>query len=541
MVNYWFKNAIIYSLDVETFCDSNGDGIGDFPGLISRMDYLASLGITCLWLLPFYPSPNRDNGYDVKDYYGIDSRLGDSGDFVRFMEKAEQCGIRVIIDMVINHTSIEHPWFQEARQNKNNKYRDFYVWSDKPLKHHEAELTFGGEENSMWTFDETAGQYYLHRFYKEQPELNIMNPAVRSEILKIMGYWLSHGVGGFRIDAAAILIEPFGIRNAEEKELVKFLDEMRDFLMARKTDAILLAEVNIKPKEMKVYLSGEDRMHMIFNFYINQHLFLSLAMQDSGPLVKAFRNVPELDDTHQWLNFLRHHDELTLGLLSHEQRKIIYQKFGPKKEMQIYDRGIRRRIAPMVDSDPEKLRLFYSLLFSIPGVPLIRYGDEIGMGDDLSLEGRLSVRTPMQWDNTRNGGFSGTKAETIMPVIDSGPFGYKEVNVMNAQSHSQSLLNWLQKCIVLRKQCPEIGLGRYQFHNLHAKLLVHSCEVNENKVFFIHNLSARKQSINVKSFIKDGSAAIHLFGSRRIESIEKKITIEPFEYHWWRIIKTTDK
>jgi maltose alpha-D-glucosyltransferase/alpha-amylase len=312
MKYHWYQNTIVYSLDVETFYDANGDGIGDFQGLIDKLDYLAALGITCIWLLPFFPSPNRDNGYDIKDYYNVDERLGCLGDFTQLMDKAQVFGIKILIDLVVNHTSIEHPWFRQAKRSRNNRYRNYYVWSDEPLVFDSVELSFSGEENTMWTFDDEAGQYYLHRFYKEQPDLNIMNPEVRGEILKIMGFWLKMGVSGFRIDAAPIIIEPHGIKGGEKEELEKIFEEMRSFLTSRKTDAILLAEANVKPAEVQTYLNGESRMHMIFNFYLNQHLFLGLTQGKAQPLIKAFSQLPHLQPDCQWLNFLRHHDELTL-------------------------------------------------------------------------------------------------------------------------------------------------------------------------------------------------------------------------------------
>jgi maltose alpha-D-glucosyltransferase/alpha-amylase len=538
MKYHWYQNAIIYSLDVEAFYDSDNDGIGDFQGLIDKLDYLAALGITCIWLIPFFPSSNRDNGYDVKDYYNVDSRLGCLGDFSQLMDKANVYGIKVIIDLVVNHSSIEHPWFREARKNRDSKYRNFYVWSDKPIAFERTDLSLVGEENTMWTYDEQAGQYYLHRFYKEQPDLNIMNQDVRDEVLKIMGFWLDLGVSGFRIDAAAIIIEPYGIQNAEKKDLEKFFEEMRSFLAARKTDAILLAEANISPKEVTIYMKGETRMHMLFNFYVNQHLFLALARQNKTPLQQALGKMPSLTSSEQWLNFLRHHDELTLEKLKEHEKHELFEVFGPDPNMQIYERGIRRRLAPMLNGDLHLLKFCYSILFSLPGVPLIRYGDEIGMGDNLSFKGRDSVRTPMQWTAEENGGFSKAKHGAMLKkVIDEGDYGYKKVNVLDAQSDSSSLLNWIERLISIRKQCPEIGAGRLQMIETDNKyLFIHHFQSEHGDLWFVHNFSEQEIIFNTNDHKPDTKRWVHIFGSRDIHQKETIIEVEAFGFHWWRSI-----
>jgi maltose alpha-D-glucosyltransferase / alpha-amylase len=535
----WYKNAIIYSLDIEYFYDSNHDGIGDFRGLIDKLDYLAALGITCLWILPFFPSSNRDNGYDVTDYYNVDPELGCLGDFTQLVDKANVYGIKIIIDLVVNHTSIEHPWFQEARRNPKSRYRDYYVWSDEPEDFEIAELVFVGEENTMWTYDEVAKQYYLHRFYKEQPDLNIMNADVRDEILKIMGFWLSLGVSGFRVDAAAIIIESYGMKGAEKEELERFFEEMRSFLAARKTDAILLAEANINPADVKVYMRGETRMHMMFNFFTNQHLFLSLARENAGAIKKAMDQVPTASASEQWLNFLRHHDELTLEKLSEEEKKEIFKRFGPRSHMQIYDRGIRRRLAPMVKGDPQMLRLCYSLLMSLPGVPMIRYGDEIGMGDDLSLEGRDAVKTPMQWTSEPNGGFSRAEdGEFIKTIIGRGPFAYKKINVLDAQSNADSLLNWIERLIGIRKQCPEIGTGKLEVMDSgDDRLLLHHFKSPHGDLWFAHNFSKQKLSFDQSKHIETGKKWVQVFGSHQPENNGSKFSIAPHGFHWWRTIR----
>ncbi len=458
MQQSWYQNAIFYALDVETFYDSKNDGIGDLQGLIEKLDYIANLGATCLWLLPFYPSPNRDNGFDVMDYYNVDQRLGTLDDFVKMLKKAAQLGIRVVIDLVVNHTSHEHPWFQEARKDRSSPFREFYVWSDHPLEYEKDHLMLQGEENTIWTYDEEAGQYYLHRFYKEQPDLNIVNKKVQQEILKIMSFWLRLGVSGFRIDAASMLVEPYGLKGADRDDLFHFINEMRDFGESIRPDVLLLAEVNAAPKEMEVFFSNNERMNMVFNFFINQHLFLSVTTGNKHHLEDALRELPQLHEKNQWLQFLRQHDELNLKLLSQQEQQILLEKLAPDPEMRIYGFGIRRRLAPIANGNLKLIRLLYSLMFSLPGCPLIRYGDEIGMGEDLSLPGRSSVRTPMQWSSEKNGGFSSAPAEQLVhPVISGGEFGYEKINVETARQQPGSLLNWIGQLIRIRKQCPEIS------------------------------------------------------------------------------------
>ncbi|RYY93884.1 MAG: trehalose synthase, partial [Chitinophagaceae bacterium] len=396
MEEAWYRNAIFYSLDVETFCDGNGDGTGDFTGLTAKLEYLHGLGIDCIWLLPFYPSPNRDNGYDVMDYYNVDGRLGSLGDFALFLNKAERLGIRVLVDLVVNHTSVRHPWFRAARRAPEGPLRDFYVWRKEPLPHDKKDLMFEGEEDRVWTWDKKARRYYLHRFYREQPDLNIGNPLVRAEILKIVAYWLRLGVHGFRIDATQALIETYGMKGFTRKEGLRFIGELQDHARSLRADVLLLAEVNAGVPGMSPFLEGGRRMHMLFNFYINQHLFLSLATGRKAALQRALEKLPQLPPGQQWLQFLRHHDELNLRLLKPAGQERVFAAFAPAEEMRIYGFGIRRRLAPLFGGDGPALRLAYSLLFSMPGAPLLRYGDEIGMGENLALPGRASVRTPMQ-------------------------------------------------------------------------------------------------------------------------------------------------
>jgi maltose alpha-D-glucosyltransferase / alpha-amylase len=414
----WYKNAVLYCLDVEKYMDADGDGIGDFEGLNRRLEYLHGLGVTCLWLQPFYPSPNRDNGYDVADYYGVHPKHGSPGDFVEFMNHCHSLGMRVIVDLVVNHSSIDHPWFQSARASSKSLHRDWYVWADERPKNHEKGVVFPGVQRSTWTFDDAAGMWYFHRFYEHQADLNTHHPAVRAEIMKIMGYWLELGVSGFRMDAVPFLIERKGADIATaSKQDFKLLHDMRDFLAWRGRSAIMLAEANVPPEESLKYF-GEygDNLQMMLNFPVNQRLWYALATADTGPLRWALQHTAKRPPDAQWVNFLRSHDECDLGRLSAEQRAEVFAALAPDKRMQLYDRGIRRRMAPMLGGDQRRIELAFSLLFSLPGTPMIQYGDEIGMGDDLELDERECARTPMQWTSEKHGGFS-CGERTVRPVI----------------------------------------------------------------------------------------------------------------------------
>jgi len=379
----WYKNAVIYCLSVATFMDANGDGIGDFAGLMRRLDYLHGLGVTAIWLMPVQASPGKDDGYDVSDYYNVDSRYGTLGDFVEFTHAAKQRGIRVIIDLVVNHTSNQHPWFRHARRDPHSKYRDWYVWSQKKPRDANRGMVFPGVQKSTWTYDRQARAWYFHRFYDFQPDLNTSNPHVQAEILKIMGFWIQLGVSGFRVDAVPFVISKKGAGVRKPVEQYDILRAIREFLQWREGDSIILAEANVLPDtDMEYFGSDGDRMHMMFNFQVNQHLFYALAASDSRPLAQALAATKPRPATAQWGLFLRNHDELDLGRLAPEQAKAVFKAFGPEPRMQLYDRGIRRRLAPMLGGDRRRIELAYSLMFTLPGTPVIRYGDELGMGDE---------------------------------------------------------------------------------------------------------------------------------------------------------------
>jgi len=402
-----YKNGVFYCLSVGTYMDANADGVGDFKGLLRRLDYLHGLGITAIWLMPFQPSPMRDDGYDISDYYGVDPRYGTLGDFVEFTHGCKQRGIRVVIDLVVNHTSDQHPWFREARRSKDSQYRDWYVWSDKKPARANTGMVFPGVQKSTWTRDKEAGAWYFHRFYDHQPDLNTSNPFVQAEILKIMGFWIQLGVSGFRMDAVPFVIATKGAKVRKPIEQYDMLRSFREFLQWRQGNAIILAEANVLPEtDMEYFGHDGDRMHMMFNFHVNQHLFYALAAADSRPLAKSLAATKPRPATAQWGLFLRNHDELDLGRLTKAQREAVFKAFGPDKGMQLYDRGIRRRLAPMLGGDRRRLELAYSLMCTLPGTPVIRYGDEIAMGDNLDLPERNCARTPTQWSTEPHAGFT---------------------------------------------------------------------------------------------------------------------------------------
>jgi maltose alpha-D-glucosyltransferase / alpha-amylase len=543
MINdLWYKNAIIYCLSVGSYMDANGDGIGDFTGLMRRLDYLHGLGITAIWLMPFQVSPHKDDGYDVSDYYGVDPRYGTLGDFVEFAHAAKQRGIRVLIDLVINHTSDQHQWFQEARRDPNSKYRNWYVWSDKKPANANEGMVFPGVQKSTWTFDKEAKAWFFHRFYDFQPDLNTSNPEVQAELLKIMGFWIQLGVCGFRMDAVPFIISTKGADIKKPKEQYDMLRGFREFLQWRQGDCIVLGEANILPKtDMEYFGDDGDRLHMMFNFQVNQHLFYALASADTRPLAKAMQATKPRPATAQWGLFLRNHDELDLGRLTDEQRQTVFAAFGPDKDMQLYDRGIRRRLAPMFDGDQRRLELAYSLLFTLPGTPVIRYGDELGMGDNLCLPERNCARTPMQWSNEPQAGF--TKSDKPhCPVISGGPYGYDHVNAAIQRRHPESLLNWTERIIRMRKEVPEIGWGDFTVIDAgDPAVLVMRYDWRNNSVLFVHNFDAKPREIAFSVGLKGdehGKLLINLLAedhSRADGRSRHRLVIEAYGYRWYRV------
>jgi maltose alpha-D-glucosyltransferase/alpha-amylase len=533
----WYKNAVIYCLDVAKYVDANGDGVGDFAGLTRRLDYLAGLGVTCIWLQPFYPSPNRDNGYDVSQHYGVDPKAGTFGELVEFMNHAEQLGLRVIVDLVVNHTSDRHPWFQAARKDPKSPYRDWYVWSKKRPVDYNKGMVFPGVQKATWTRDPVAGEFYFHRFYDFQPDLNTENPAVRNEILRIMGFWLQLGVCGFRMDAVPFLISRKGHHTTPRKDY-EFLHEMRDFLQWRRRDAVLLAEANVPPSESMEYFGDlGDRLQMMLNFPVNQRVFYALATADLKPLITALEATKRRPEAAQWVHFLRSHDELDLGRLTASQREKVFAAFGPSKDMQLYGRGIRRRFAPMVDNDRRRLELAYSLLFTLPGTPMLQYGDEIGMGDDLSLPERESARTPMQWSGERNGGFS-TARRTVRPVISDPIYGYKRVSVEAQRRDPQSLLNWMERKIRMRRECPEISWGDWRILETNADdVLVMEYTWRGHSLIVLHNFADKPRAVRIPVATAGTPTLIDLLWTNDSQAEGRghhEIELEPYGYRWFR-------
>ena len=542
MINdLWYKNAVIYCLSVGTFMDANADGIGDFQGLMRRLDYLHGLGITAIWMMPFQSSPCRDDGYDIADYYGVNSRHGTLGDFVEFTHGAKQRGIRVIIDLVVNHTSDQHSWFKEARSDPNSKYRDWYIWSDKKPTHANTGMVFPSVQKSTWSYDKEARAWYFHRFYDFQPDLNTLNPHVQSEILKIMGFWIQLGVSGFRMDAVPFVISTKGPRVKKPVEQYDMLRLLREFLQWREGDSIILAEANVLPEtDMEYFGKDGDRMHMMFNFQVNQNLFYALAASDCRPLVKALKATKPRPATAQWGLFLRNHDELDLGRLTDDQRQRVFESFGPDEEMQLYKRGIRRRLAPMLNGDRRRIELAYSLMFTLPGTPVIRYGDEIGMGDDLKLPERNCARTPMQWSTEPHAGF--TKSDKpVVPVISNGAYGYQHINAAEQRRDPNSLLNWTERIIRMRKEVPEVGWGDFEVLTTRdPAVLAIRYDWRNNAVLFVHNLDAVPREVEFSTGLRGDEARllINLLTedhSRAGGDGKHHLLLEAYGYRWYRV------
>jgi len=545
MINdLWYKNAIIYCASVATYMDANGDGVGDFQGLMRRLDYLHGLGVTAVWLMPFQISPHRDDGYDISDYYGVDPRYGTLGDFVEFTHSAKQRGIRVLIDLVVNHTSNEHHWFKDARRSPTSKHRDWYIWSKKKPARADRGMVFPGVQKTTWTYDDAAKAWYFHRFYDFQPDLNTANPEVQAEILKIMGFWVQLGVSGFRMDAVPFVIASKGANVKRPAEHYDMLRQFREFMQWRQGDCVILGEANVLPRsDMNYFGTAGDRMHMMFNFQANQHLFYALAAADSRPLAVALDATRTRPPTAQWGMFLRNHDELDLGRLTGKQRQTVFDAFGPDKDMQLYDRGIRRRLASMLDGDQRRLQMAYSLLFTLPGTPVIRYGDEIGMGDDLSLPQRDAARTPMQWSNEPNGGFT-KSAKPVLPVISGGPYGFENINAAIQRRDPESLLNWTERIIRMRKEVPEIGWGDFAIIKCaDPAVLIMRYDWRNNSVLFIHNLDSKPREIKFSAGLRASNAAagrllVNLLSedhSRSDKQGRHRLVIEGYGYRWFRV------
>lgn len=451
----WHRNATVYQVDPSLFKDGNGDGCGDFAGLRSRLDHLRLLGADCLWLMPFYRSPFRDGGYDVTDHLDVDPRFGDITDFIAMLERAEELGIRVIVELVAQHTSDQHPWFQQARRDRSSRYRDYYVWSDEPVDTGFGSA-FPGIEDGIWTWDEDARQYYRHVFYAHQPDLNIANPRVRDEILRIMGFWLRLGVRGFRIDAASHMMRSAAAADPRDGGLW-WLEQMHGYVQQRSPTAILMGEADVGVHQYSEYFKGGRRLTWMLDFWLNNHTFLALARRQAQPLIEAIEQRTAAPGFCSHLQWLRNHDQLDLDQLQPDEREEVFAAFAPEPHMRAYDTGIRRRLAPMLGGDARRIAMAHSLLFSLPGVPIVRYGEEIGMGEDLSRPERLAVRTPMQWSRHRNGGFSGAPLDTLVVApVDDPQYAYARVHVEAQQGVPGSVLSDTQRFVRTRQGMREL-------------------------------------------------------------------------------------
>jgi trehalose synthase len=528
----WWKNAVVYCLDVETFLDADGDGHGDLPGLCERIDYLAGIGVSCIWLMPFYPSTQRDDGYDITDYYGVDPRLGTHGDLVELIRTARDRGIRVIADLVPNHTSAEHPWFRSARTGRESAFHDFYVWADEKPEEKPGDVVFPDRERSNWAYDRKARRWYLHRFYSHQPDLNVANPQVRDEIAQVAGFWLEQGLSGFRLDAVPFLIEPTGMPEGAIGDPHELLRDLRRFMGRRDGASILLGEVNLPPDQLAAFSEGQ--LDMLFAFTVNQALYLSLAREDASPLAGALRALPPVPPECQWAHFVRNHDELTLDKLSDAERDEVFAAFGPEEELQLYGRGLRRRLPGMLGGDQRRMRLVYSLMFSLPGTPVLFYGEEIGMAENLAIDGRYAVRSPMQWSAERHGGFTTADAPGRPPLAD-GPFGFREVNVAAQRRDPHSLLNWIERLIRRRRECPELGWGAWSLlEQDDPAVFAHRADWGDATIVAVHNLAARATEAEL-ALDADG-VLVDLFGAdEHALDGALRLPLQPHDHRWFRL------
>ncbi|MBY5369055.1 maltose alpha-D-glucosyltransferase [Rhizobium leguminosarum] len=533
----WYEEAVIYSIDVEKFADGNGDGIGDFAGLTEKLAYLSELGITCIWLLPFYRSPDRDNGYDVSDFYSINPKVGTLDDFLTFLHGAGEHGIRVIMDLVVNHTSDQHPWFQAARRDDETRYRSYYVWSpDPPPVASGAKSIFPGEVDSLWTYDEVARAYYFHSFYEFQPELNAANPQVREEILRIVDYWIAFGVSGFRLDAAPLIIADKGLEHANPRDPHGILRQIGSYLQSRRSGGVLLGEVNLPPEASDAYFGEGDQLQLLLNFMLACYLFAGFAGEDAASINQGLSLLPEPPPGCAWVNFLRNLDELDFSRVPADLKKNVFDAFAPKEEMRAFGRGIRRRVAPMLNGDQRRTELAFSIIFSLSGPPLIVYGDEIGIGEDLSQPGRNAVRVPMQWSAERNAGFSGANAGKLcQPIVAEGPFSYKKVNVADQSNDPNSLLNGIRRFISLRRNQPIFTKGRLvRLSAEDPAVLVHGFEDAGSLLLLVHNLAGRRIKTEINFGGMQPGKFRDLIGEVEYAgAIQPRLELEPYAYHWF--------
>jgi maltose alpha-D-glucosyltransferase/alpha-amylase len=536
----WYMNAVFYEVHIRAYCDSNSDGKGDLPGLISKLDYIKDLGVDCIWILPMYESPLEDDGYDIADYYQIHSDYGTIHDFKRLVEEAHKRGLKIIADLVLNHTSDQHPWFQASRSDPDSKYRDYYVWSDTDEKYQDARIIFLDTEESNWTYDSKAEKYFWHRFYSSQPDLNYDNPDVREEMLNVMKFWLDMGIDGFRADAVPYLIEREGTNCENLPETHAILKSIRAYLDANYEDKVLLAEANQWPEDVRPYFGDGDEFHMGFHFPVMPRIYMALKKGDASPIHWIMEQTPPIPDNTQWCIFLRNHDELTLEMVTEDERQWMWEKYAPEPRMRL-NLGIRRRLTPLLDNNKDKVMLANALLFSLPGAPIIYYGDEIGMGDNIWLRDRDGVRTPMQWNDSKNAGFSDAAPENLYaPVIDDGHYSYEKVNVASQIEDPNSLLSRMKSLIKLRKMHPIFSIGDYAFLATEqtSLLVIHRSLDNEN-VICVLNLTHEAQILSLDLPCYSGRKMVDLTGRKEYLTIEEhpvEISIKPFGYHWFRIV-----
>ncbi|HEX6964226.1 MAG TPA: maltose alpha-D-glucosyltransferase [Gemmatimonadaceae bacterium] len=541
----WFKDAIIYEIPIKSYRDSNRDGFGDFPGLIDKLDYIQWLGVTCLWLLPFYPSPLRDDGYDISLYEGINPTYGTLDDFKRFLDEAHKRDIRVLTELVINHTSDQHPWFQAARHAPpGSPERDFYVWSDTPERYKDARIIFTDTERSNWTWDPVANAYYWHRFFSHQPDLNFENPRVREEVMKVMRFWFSLGVDGMRLDAVPYLVECEGTNCENLPGTHEVLKELRAALDAEFPGRIFLAEANQWPTDVRPYFGEGDECHMAFHFPLMPRMFMALRREDRSPVVDILSQTPEIPDNCQWALFLRNHDELTLEMVTDEERDYMYQEYAMDPRMRL-NLGIRRRLAPLMDNGRRQMELMNALILSMPGTPILYYGDEIGMGDNVYLGDRNGVRTPMQWNGSWNAGFSEADAAALYsPIIADPVYGYQAVNVAAGERTQTSLLRWMRRMIGVRKQHRAFGRGSFEMLlPENRKVLVYLRRYEDETILCVNNLSRFVQpvEINLQRFV--GSMPVELIGNVPFPAITEQpyfLSLGPHAFYWFRLVPTEE-
>ncbi|MEW6475114.1 MAG: maltose alpha-D-glucosyltransferase [Actinomycetota bacterium] len=538
----WFQRAVFYEVSVRSFYDANGDGTGDLQGLIEKLDYLSWLGVDCLWLLPFYSSPLRDGGYDISDFFTILPEYGKLGDAVRLMEEAHRRGIRIIADLVVNHTSDQHPWFQESRQSQDNPRADWYVWSDNDQQYADARIIFTDTERSNWAWDSDRQQYYWHRFFSHQPDLNYDNPEVQEAMLGILRFWLNLGLDGFRLDAVPYLFEREGTNCENLPETHQFLKRIRKEVDAGYPGRVLLAEANQWPADVVEYFGDSDECHMCFNFPLMPRMFMALRRAQRHPITEILAQTPDVPDGCQWGIFLRNHDELTLEMVTDEERDYMWNEYAKDPRMKL-NIGIRRRLAPLVDNDRRVMELFHAMLFSLPGSPILYYGDEIGMGDNIFLGDRDGVRTPMQWSPDRNAGFSRADFAQLYsaPLMDP-VYGYQALNVEGELRDPSSLLHWLQRMLQVRKRHPLFGIGSFEVLSAeNPSVLAYIRELGDDVVLCVNNLSRFAQPVELSLQRFEGRTPIELLGRvpfPRIGELPYLLTLGPYGFYWFQIVET---